>query len=327
MPILDKNLLVERIEEKLNDFIPANTVRRILEEINVEMAGFEVTALPQGQDQDGEDLIGLFLDAKKVEGKSPNTIERYEYILRSLQKALGIPIKDVTVYHLRSFLMSEKDRGISPGTIEGKRSVYSTFFGWLHEEGLIRKNPASNLATVKQPKEIKHPFSAVEIKKLKDAATNPRESALIEFFLATGCRVSEVCSVNRSDIDFKRQSLIVTGKGAKQRTVYLDDVTCMVLQNYLKTRKDFSPALFVGQGTDRMAADGLRRVLNKIAKRAGVENVHPHRFRRTLATNLIDHGMSIQEVAAILGHDKLDTTMRYVFINQRNVESAYRRYA
>lgn len=327
MPILDKNLLIDRIEERLNDFVPANTVRRILEEISAEMTGFDVSAIPDGVDQDGEDLVALFINAKECEGKSKKTIERYEYILRGLQKAVGVPLKDVTVYHLRQFLMSEKERGIAPGTIDGKRSIYSSFYGWLHDEGLIRKNPTANLAPVKRPKEIKHPFSAVEIKKLRDNTTNLRDAALVEFLLSTGCRVSEVCSVNRSDIDFKQQKLIVNGKGSKQRTVYLDDVTCMVLQNYLRTRKDFSPALFIGKGSDRLTADGIRRALNTIAEKAGVEGVHPHRFRRTLATNLIDHGMSIQEVAAILGHDKLDTTMTYVYVNQRNVETAYRRYA
>lgn len=327
MPILDKNLLVDRIEDRLNDFIPANTVKKILEQINGELAAFDVAALPQGEDQDGEDMIALFIDAKKVEGKSAKTIERYEYILRGFQKAVGVPLKDVTVYHIRQFLMAEKERGIAPGTIDGKRSIYSSFYGWLHSEGLIRKNPTANLAPIKQPKEIKHPFTAVEIKKLRDNATNPRDAALIEFLLATGCRVSEVCSVNRTDIDFRQQKLIVNGKGAKQRTVYLDDVTCVVIRDYLKTRKDFNPALFTGKGTDRLTADGIRRALNTIAEKAGVANVHPHRFRRTLATNLIDHGMSIQEVAAILGHDKLDTTMTYVFINQRNVESSYRRFA
>lgn len=327
MPILDKNLLVERIEEKLNDFIPANTVKKILEQINGELAAFDVASLPQGTDQDGEDLIKLFVDAKKVEGKSPKTIERYEYILRGLQTALGIPLKDVTVYHLRQFLMSEKERGISLGTIDGKRSIYSSFFSWLHSEGLIAKNPTANLAPIKQPKEIRKPFTAVEIEKLRGNAKSTRDAALIDFFLATGCRVSEVCSVDRTDIDFRQQKLIVNGKGSKQRTVYLDDVTVMKLQKYLRTRTDFSPALFIGKGSDRLTEDGIRRALNEIAKKAGVENVHPHRFRRTLATNLIDHGMSIQEVAAILGHDKLDTTMTYVYIDQRNVESAYRRYA
>lgn len=327
MPILDKNLLIDRIEERLNDFVPANTVRRILEEMSAEMAGFDITALPNGTDQDGNDLVALFINAKECEGKSVKTIERYEYILRGLQKSVGVPLKDVTVYHIRQFLMSEKERGIAPGTIDGKRSIYSSFYGWLHSEGLIRKNPTANLAPIKQPKEIKHPFTAVEIKQLRDNATNPRDAALMEFLLATGCRVSEVCSVNRTDIDFRQQKLIVNGKGSKQRTVYLDDVTCMVLQNYLRTRKDFSPALFIGKGSERLTPGAIRRTLNTVAERAGVTNVHPHRFRRTLATNLIDHGMSIQEVAAILGHDKLDTTMTYVFINQRNVEAAYRRYA
>ena len=327
MPILDKTMLLEEITKRLNDYVPANTVSRIIEDATEVMRGFDVVTLTAGEDKDGEDLVRLFLEAKAIEGRSQGTINLYQTHLKHLQAAIDVPLKNVTVYHLRSYLMAEKDRGLSPATIETKRSTFSAFFGWLHAEGLIQRNPTTNLATVKQPKEVRRPFSPVEIERLRDNAKTPRDIALIETLLSTGCRVSEICSVNRDDLDLRSMKLTVTGKGNKQRTVYIDEVTAMRVKAYLKTRTDFSPALFVGKGSDRLTPCGIRYILNEIASRAGVENCHPHRFRRTLATNLIDHGMSVQEVAAVLGHDKLDTTMRYVYVNQRNVETAYRRYA
>ena len=144
---------------------------------------------------------------------------------------------------------------------------------------------------------------------------------------ATGCRISEVCGLNRGDIDFTNRQCVVIGKGDKERTVYMDDVSTMLLQRYLKSRIDDCEALFIGKGTERMTPGGIRTMLKKLALKANVENVHPHRFRRTLATTLIKHGMSIEEVAQILGHEKIDTTMKYIYIDQSNVKNSYTRQA
>jgi site-specific recombinase XerD len=149
---------------------------------------------------------------------------------------------------------------------------------------------------------------------------------MISFLLSTGCRISEVCGLNRESVDLKNLECTVLGKGDKERTVFFDDVTAMLLNRYFSERKDNSPALFAGKGTDRMTPGGVRAKLKTIAQRAHVENVHPHRFRRTLATTLIDRGMDIQEVAALLGHEKLDTTLKYVYINKVNVKNAYKKY-
>ena len=327
MSVVDKNQLLSDIEERLNAFIPANTVKEIISQTREAFAGYDIIALPGGPDDEGRDLIRLFLDAKESEGKSEKTIARYKYILERLQKDTGVPLAKMTVYHLRSYLMSEKDRGISPGTLEGNRSVYSAFYGWLRADGLIDKDPTANLAPVKRAKEVRKPFTDVEVMRLMEKAKSPRDAALISFLLATGCRVGEVCGINRSDVNLHEMRMTVVGKGNKERIVYFDEVTAMWIERYLKTRRDFSPALFAGRQTDRMTPGGVRAALNKIAEEAGVGNVQPHRFRRTRATNLIDHGMPIQEVAAVLGHDKLDTTMKYVYVNQRNVENSYRKYA
>ena len=329
MSLLDKKLYLADLEERLNAYVPANDVRRIIESAADALCSYELeTAKEDGAaDDDGQNMIKLFLDAKAVEGRSPKTIEQYGYVLNRLRIGVGAPLGRVTVHHLRGWIMREKERGVSLRTLEGYRYVLSSFFGWLHKEELISKNPTANLKPIKVTKVIRKPFSSMEIEQLKEAAKTTRDKAIVAFLLSTGCRISEVCQLNVLDIDMQARAVTVLGKGSKERRVYLDDVAVMYLRRYFRERCDDSEALFVGKGSERLTPDGVRYALKRIEARSGVENVHPHRFRRTLATNLISHGMAIQEVAAILGHDKIDTTMTYVYIDQRSVENAYRKYA
>jgi len=329
MALLDKKLYLADLETRLNDFIPSNDVRRIIEQAADALAGYDIKNMPEAirGSTDSENLVKLFLDAKGVEGRSAGTIAHYKYILGRLMEDVNVPLEKMTVHHLRSWLMKEKDRGVSLRTLEGNRYVFTSFFGWAWKEELIPKNPTANLAPIKQQKVIRLPYSSVELEKLKAAAQTTRDLAVIAFLLSTGCRISEACALDVLDVDFRGRRVTVLGKGNKQRVVYLDDVCVMYLNKYLAERSDSEAALFLGKGSDRMTPGGIRAMLKRIEARSGVENVHPHRFRRTLATNLINHGMPIQEVAAVLGHDKIDTTMRYVYIDQRNVETAYRKYA
>lgn len=329
MALLDKKLYLADLEAKLNDFVPANDVRRIIEQAADALARYEIETVSEDSvgSTDSENLVKLFLDAKGVEGRSAGTIAHYKYILGRLMEDTNVPLDKITVHHLRSWLMQEKERGISLRTLEGNRYVFTSFFGWAWKEELIAKNPTNNLAPIKQQKVIRKPYSSVEMEKLKENAASTRDLALIAFLVSTGCRISEVCALNVLDIDFRSRSVKVLGKGNKERVVYLDDVCVMYLERYFQERNDDKEALFLGKGTNRMTPHGVRAMLKRIEARSGVENVHPHRFRRTLATNLINHGMPIQEVAAVLGHDKIDTTMKYVYIDQRNVETAYRKYA
>lgn len=329
MPILDKNLLLSEIEERLNYYVPANTVRQIINDAAEAMTRYEVTRLkPSGDDDESDQLIELFLNAKEIEGRSGKTIDRYRYILKRLHEASNIPFTRITVYHIRQYMMQEKERGISLSTIKSNAWVYNSCFGWLFNEGLIQTNPTSNLGQIKVMREEELPFSGEQIQLLKEAAENDCESAIIHFLLSTGCRISEACSVNRDDVDFANLQLQVLGKGNKIRMVYIDNVTAMMLKRYLNGRNDIDPSLFYAKRTNgRYTPNGIRAMLNRIGERANVPNVHPHRFRRTLATNLIDRGMRIQEVAEILGHANIDTTMGYIHINQKNAENAYRKYA
>lgn len=326
MSIESKQMLLNALEEMLSDKLTAKDLRAFMQSASASLSEYEV----EYKKQDGraaEDYLKAFIDAKQIEGRSQKTLDRYSYILRKLFRSAGVPLPEITTYHLRSYLMDMKTRGLGDKTIEGERTVFSSFFGWIWKEGLIERNPCANIGAIKCAKKIRQPYSDVEIEQLKEHCSNLRDKALISFLLSTGCRISEACGLNRDDIDFENLECQVLGKGNKERTVYIDNVTAMVLKRYLKSRTDVIPALFIGKGTDRMTPGGVRFAFKRIAEEAGVENVHPHRFRRTLATNLINHGMPIQEVASILGHDKLDTTMKYVYIEKSNVKNAYRKYA
>ena len=328
MAMMDKQLLVKEVEKALYDKLTAKDIDIVAAALTVKLGDYQLERVggenPAG---DSEELIKVFLDAKRVGGCSEKTIKRDRYIINRMLEGIKVPIRDVTVYHLRSYLMAEKDRGIADSTLAGNRDVYNSMFGWLHREGLITKNPCANLAPIKKKKEVRKPLSDMEIEKLKEACESLRNKAIISFLLCTGCRISEACSLDVDDIDFQNMECTVLGKGNKERTVYLDDVAALYLGQYLQTRKQQSGPLFQGKGSVRLHPGGVRLMLNKVAEQAGVENVHPHRFRRTLATNLIGRGMTIQEVARILGHEKIDTTMKYVYLNDRDVKNNYRKYA
>ena len=236
-------------------------------------------------------------------------------------------INKITIFNLRNYLLNEKSRGISDKTLNGIRDVFNSFFGWLWKEGLIENNPCNNLGPIKCIKKIRKPYSDSDIEKLKEKCYDVRDKAFICFMLSTGCRISEICQLNKSDINFVTLECKVLGKGDKERIVFIDDVTSMLLQRYLSERKDEYNALFIGKGTCRMTPGGVRARLKTIAIEAGVENVHPHRFRRTLATNLISHGMAIQDVSMILGHEKIDTTMTYVYRDKESVKNSYKKFS
>ena len=245
----------------------------------------------------------------------------------ALLNFLGKPLEKITTDDIRFYLSVKRQRDkLKNSTLDGMRRCYASFFGWLVAERIIPYNPCAAISQIKSTKIIRKPFSPAEIDKIRRACDNARDLALVDFLYSTGCRVSEVASLDISDIDFSRRECIVLGKGDKQRTVYLTEVAAENLQDYLNSRKDFEDALFVGKGK-RMGKGGIEALVKRLGKKAGVENAHPHRYRRTLATNLLDRGMNIQDVASILGHADLKTTQVYCYISQVNVKSAYCKYA
>ena len=325
MSIEAKATLLNSLEQKLSHMITAADMAEVLAVLSDQLADYELQKR-EGVAAETDDLLEAYMAAMEIQGRSPKTLERYRYILGRMMDAVKTPTKQITVYHLRQYLAQEKARGISDRTLESIRQVFSAYFNWLQRENLISVNPCANLGAVKCAKKIKATYSEIDIEKMKFSC-NVRDRAIVAFLSSTGCRISEMTQLNRDDVDLVNLECTVLGKGNKERTVYLDPVAGMMIREYLDGRTDDHEALFIGKGSERLTPHGVRFMLTKLAERAGVDHVHPHKFRRTLATNLIRHGMPIQEVAAILGHDKLDTTMQYVVLDKTDVKNAYRKYA
>ena len=318
-----ENRLKQKIGEKFAGFQEETILEMVadcLDGFNIEMGVIEA--------YDSEDLLKNYLNALDIQGRSPKTLNVYEYQIRRLMKWVEIPVQDLTVFHLRAYLNNEKERGLSNETLEGIRQVLSAYFNWLHREGLILRNPTANLGAIKRQKKVKTTYSEIDIEKLKTHCKTLRDKAIVCFLYSTGCRISEALSLNRNDVDINSLECTVLGKGNKERTVYLDGVSAMVLSEYLDQRTDNEEALFVGTNFPhaRMQPGGVRAMLHELEEETGVEHVHPHKFRRTRATRLVKHGMPIQEVAAVLGHEKLDTTMKYVVMDKSDIKNAYQKY-
>lgn len=327
MSISDKQQLLRSVEIGLGKELTADNIKSVVNILSNILIDFNVEYISNGTLSGNDELLSAYIEAKRIEGRSEKTIERYQYIISKTINTIGVPIRDISVHHLRKYLGDLKDKGIANSTLEGIRQVLSAFFGWLEREKLSPSNPMINLQPIRITKKVRKPFSQVDIEQLKEGCTNNRDKAIISFLLTTGCRVSEVCALNRNDIDMESKEVVVFGKGNKERTVFVDDVTCMLLRRYLEDRKDDLPALFVGKGSERLKPCGIRKILTRISEKSNVKNTHPHRFRRTLATNLINGGMPIQQVSIILGHDKLDTTMKYIYSSKTDIKNAYEKYA
>ena len=287
--------------------------------------GFRMTELRL--DGDGDDLLDVFIAAKEVQCLSQKSIDRYRIEIQKMLDFVKVPTRRITVNHLREYLADGRARGLKETTLEGQREILQGFFNWLQREALIEHNPTTNLGAIKCAKTIRKSYSKVELEKLNQCCKTLRDRAIISFLAATGCRISEMIGLDRDAVDFAALECIVHGKGNKERTVYLNEVAGMLLKEYLDNRTDDLTALFISKKKNRLTSSGVRKMLHEVAERANVENVHPHRFRRTLAMELTRHGMPVQEVAEILGHEKLDTTMKYVVRYKEDVKHDYRRYA
>lgn len=279
-------------------------------------------------DMSAEALLKRYLATKRIEGLADSTLRRYAEINLALIRFLSKPLYEVTTYDLRFYLSVRRQQGkVSNRTLDGMRRCFGSFFGWLSAEGVIGRNPCAALKQIKYRKAVKKPYSAVELEKIRGACNNIRDLALVEFLYSSACRVSEVSHLDITDVDLESLECTVLGKGNKERVVYLTEVAAMYLRQYLDSRHDTSNALFVGRGSRRIGKNGIEAIIRRLGRTAGVTNAHPHRYRRTRATNLLDRGMNIQDVAAILGHADLKTTQVYCYISQSNVKAAYQKYA
>lgn len=317
---------MHRIEETLKPRMFANLLEEATEQIQDSMDDFDITHIASNDDSGTDDLIRIFIEGKRAAGRSEKTLFRYQYIIERFLKSAGIHTKEVTADHVKSYFGREIARGVSESTMEGIRQTLNAYFTWLSNRKHIRSNPFLEIEPIRYQKKERKAFSGSEIESLKRSCGSLRDNALISFMLATGCRISEVVALNRRDVNLELGECIVLGKGNKERTVFLDEIATVTLKAYLAMRCDDCEALFISKFRNRLQADDIRTMLKQLAKRAGVTNVHPHRFRRTMITRLLRHGMPIQEVAVVAGHSKIDTVMKYFHADKNRIKLSYRMY-
>jgi len=274
-------------------------------------------------------LLDVFLSAKRIEGCSEKSLKYYGSTIQHMLSNVDRPLREIVTDDIRRYLAEyQHSRGSSKVTIDNIRRIFSSFFGWLEDEDYILKSPVRRIRKIKTEKTIKETFSDEGLELLRDACDEIRDLAMIDLLVSTGMRVGELVQLNREDINFHERECVVVGKGGSERIVYFDARTKIHLLNYLDSRGDNNPALFVSlpMPRERLMIGGVETRLREIGKRADLHKVHPHKFRRTLATRAIDKGMPIEQVQRLLGHVKIDTTMHYAMVNQVNVKNSHRKY-
>lgn len=280
------------------------------------------------QHEANETLLQAFLTAKGVEGCSLKTLQYYEDTLARVLATIAKPIGAIESDDLRRYLNDyETMRHTSKVTIDNIRRIISSFFSWLEDEDYVVKSPVRRIHRVKTAQVAKETFSDEQLETVREACGSLRERAIVDMLASTGMRVGELVRLDRSDVNFQERECIVTGKGNKQRPVYFDARAKLSLETYLANRRDASPALFVSlNGARRVTTGSIERTMRKLGNSINVGRVHPHKFRRTLATHAIDKGMPIEQAQKLLGHAKIETTMHYAMVNQNNVKASHRKY-
>ena len=323
------------IAEILVDMAPMLTLSQ-LEELqrvltyNLHKVIVTESKTPDSQKNTGnEGVLEVFISAKRIEGCSEKSLKYYDSTIRQMFDRLAKPIREINTDDLRCYLANfQKERCSSKATIDNIRRIFSSFFGWLEDEDYILKSPVRRIHKVKAEKTIKDTFSDEGLELLRDACEEIRDLAMIDLLSSTGMRVGELVQLNREDINFHERECVVFGKGSSERVVYFDARTKIHLLNYLNGRNDSNPALFVSLSmpNERLMIRGVETRIREIGNKADMQKVHPHKFRRTLATRAIDKGMPIEQVQRLLGHVKIDTTMHYAMVNQTNVKNSHRKF-
>lgn len=290
--------------------------------------GCEITVLEEN-DNDNSQLVESFVSAKRIEGCSEKTLKYYRTTIETMLISVDKSIRYIQTEDLRSYLINyQNEKQSSRVTIDNIRRILSSFFSWLEDEDYILKSLVRRIHKVKTATNIKETYTDEELETMRDSCTELRDLAIIDMLASTGMRVGEMVLLNRNDIDFNERECIVFGKGSKERVVYFDARTKIHLQNYLRSRKDDNPALFVSLKSpyERLKIGGVEVRLREFGKQLGLQRVYPHKFRRTLATTAIDKGMPIEQLQQLLGHRKIDTTLQYAMVKQSNVKIAHRKY-
>lgn len=320
-----KNAVITEIKQRMTPYLNDFQIAQLTDVLEICLQEYLSEADPVKQ----PDIIQTFLAAKRVEGCSNKTLTYYDSTIRNVLKSTGKSVQDITTDDLRIYLDSyQTNNGVSKVTIDNIRRILSTFFAWLEDENFIIKSPVRRIHKVKTCKTVKETYSDEFLEIMRDNAESVRDLAMIDLLASTGIRVGELVLINRVDVDFVNRECIVLGKGNKQRKVYFDARTKIHLQRYLSERTDDNPALFVTlhKPYSRLQIKGVEMRLQRLGRKLGLIRVHPHKFRRTLATMAIDKGMPIEQVQQLLGHESVDTTLQYAMVNQNNVKLSHHRY-
>lgn len=303
-----------------------STLNQVFTNHNLPEASPELTAETH---HNNAHLISMFIAAKKIEGCSENTLKYYSNTLTKMASFISKDLCSTETNDLRFYLSDyQSKQNCSKTTLDNIRRIMSSFFAWLEDEDYIIKSPVRRIHKVKASQIVKETLSDEHLEQLRDNCTHPRDLAIIDLLTSTGIRVGELVKLNRSDINFEERECVVLGKGDKERKVYFDAKTKVHLMQYLSTRTDSNPALFVGHNTpwNRLSISGVEKFLANLGNKSQVRHVHPHKFRRTMATMAIEKGMPIEQVQKLLGHTKIDTTLHYAIVNQVSVKMAHRKF-
>ena len=328
-----RELFVEKVIDVTEEFLDNNQRIKLKEKLTEICLNYHIEILEQSQKQEiqknNEDILNKFISSKEIEGCSARTLKYYKDNITKMLDAVNLPVSEITTETLRNYLSNYKNNSTAGMvTIDNIRRTLLSFFAWLENEDYIVKSPVRRIHKVKAMKKVKETLTDENLEKLRDTCTNVRDLAILELLISTGMRVGELTRLNISDMNFQERSCIVLGKGNSEREVYFSAKSKMYIEKYLETRTDNNEALFVSliKQYNRLGISGIEITIRNLGKEANINKVHPHKFRRTMATMAIDKGMPIEQVQKLLGHIKIDTTMEYAMVNQSNVKNSHRKY-
>ena len=324
-----KQKIMEEIVQQMLPYLDNAQIQKLQEALEYSLYNYEISGKSFEIEDDSQKLIDSFVYAKRIEGCSEKMLKYYRTTIEAMVGAVDKGVRHMQTDDLRAYLTEYQEKhGSSRVTIDNIRRILSSFFSWLEDEDHILKSPVRRIHKVKTAINIKETYTDEELEKMRDNCEELRDLAIVDMLASTGMRIGEMVLLNKADINFNERECVVFGKGDKERVVYFDARTKIHLQNYISSRADDDPALFVTLRAPytRIKIGGIESRLREMGKSLEIEKVHPHKFRRTLATMAIDKGMPIEQLQQLLGHKRIDTTLQYAMVKQSNVKQAHRKY-
>jgi len=324
-----KQKIMEGIVQQMLPYLNNVQLQKLQEVLEYSFYNYEISSKVEETEDDSQKLIDAFVYAKRIEGCSEKTLKYYRTTIEAMTEVINKGVRHMQTDDLRAYLTEYQEKhGSSRVTIDNIRRILSSFFSWLEDEDHILKSPVRRIHKVKTATNIKETYTDEELEKMRDNCVELRDLAIVDMLASTGMRIGEMVLLNKADINFNERECVVFGKGDKERVVYFDARTKIHLQNYINSRSDNDPALFVTRRAPhtRIKIGGIESRLREIGRSLEIEKVHPHKFRRTLATMAIDKGMPIEQLQQLLGHKRIDTTLQYAMVKQSNVKQAHRKY-